>query len=324
MSAPRIAVAGVVQRRQGIGQYLARFAREHGGEVLAFLGSRPESLAEGRSVLQGHGIDARGFCDLRELQSGTPVDALIVASPAPTHAPYLEQALELGLHVLCEKPLLADSGDTDAAATATERMVTRFAERELLLWENTQWPFTLPAYHELHPAVADAPLRQFSMRLSPRAGGAAHMLRESMSHPLSLLQAIAPPTGEGFGGLGFSTADPSAERLEISFRYPGGERGVAVRVELAACPEQPRPAAYALNGAVADRHVRMEDYTRSFEHAGRSVPMPDPTSALVRAFVEALRGAPSPDLPLFGPALSWRARALAEIVAGFARVGGRI
>jgi len=317
----RVAVAGVVRRRQGIGEHLARFVAAHGGDVRAFLGSRPETLAEGHDVLARHGIAAQGYCDLRELQARTPVDALVIAAPVGTHAAYLEQALELGLHVLAEKPLV---GVTAQDAARTERVVASFAERGLILWENVQWPFTLAAYRELHPAVMSAPLRQFAMRLSPREGGAMHMLQECISHPLSLLQAVAPPTGDELRGLAFSTSDPAAERLEVSFRHPGGERGVAVRIELEACPEQPRPARYEFNGAPADRQVRMEDYALTFRHAGRSVPVPDPTSALVAAFLEAVRGGSACDQPVSGPAVSWRARALAEIVAGFARVSGRI
>ena len=321
MSAPRVAVAGVVRRRQGIGEHLARFVVQSGAELPAFLGSRPESLPDGVATLARHGIESEGFTDLPSLLAKHSLDAIVIASPASTHRPYLEQALEAGLHVLCEKPLVWDSGDDAAEA---QRFVDAFAERGLLLWENTQWPFTLPAYRELHPPAMEAPLRHFSMRLSPMVGGGRHMLTECMSHPLSLLQALAPPSGDELRGIGFSTAAPDAGRLEVSFRYPGGERGVAVRIVLEACPDQPRPASYGVNGAVADRRVRMEDYALFFEHAGRSVSVPDPTVALVQAFVTAVAGGDAPDLPVSGPALSWRARALEEIVAGFARVSDRI
>ncbi len=99
--APRVAVAGVVRRRQGIGEYLARYVVRHGGSVPAFLGSRPESLEDGRAVLAGHGIGARGFTDLASLLAQCPVDALIIASPAATHVAYLDAARDAGLHVLC-------------------------------------------------------------------------------------------------------------------------------------------------------------------------------------------------------------------------------
>ena len=121
----------------------------------------------------------------------------------------------------------------------------------------------------------------------------------------------------------FSTRDPDADRIEVSFRYPGGTSGVAVRVTLAAVAEQPRPASYAINGLAAERRVAMPAYALSFEHGGRSVAVPDPTEALVAAFVAALRGEPASSLPLSGPAVSWRARAFEEIVTGFERVRAR-
>ena len=317
MSTPRVAVAGVVRRRQGIGEFLARYVARQGAVVPAFLGTSPESLVEGRAVLAKHGIDAQGFTDLGSLLDACRIDALVIASPAGTHLGYLDAAREAGIHVLCEKPLIWDEDEPSAVA---ERVAGQFAERGLMLWENTQWPFTLEAFRRLHPVMAETPLRHFAMRLSPMRGGAGQMLRECMSHPLSLLQSLAPPTAEGVTGLMFSTRDSDATSIEVSFRYPGGAVGVAVRVTLSAVAEQPRPASYAVNGLSAERRVRMPEYSLTFEHGTRSVSVPDPTEALVAAFVASLRGAPAPTLPLSGPAVSWRARAFEEIVTGFERV----
>ncbi len=208
------------------------------------------------------------------------------------------------------------------APRVAQRVVEDYEARGLLLWENVQWPFTLESYRALHASSAGATLRHFTMRLSPVRGGPAQMLRECMSHPLSLLQALAPPHADGLAGLMFSTTDEDAARLDVSLRYPGGD-GIAVRVTLAAVAEQPRPAGYALNGLAVDRRVRLPEYALTFEHGGRAVDVPDPTDAIVAAFVGALRGEAAPALPLSGPAVSWRARALAEIVAGFERVRTR-
>ena len=319
MTRLRVAVAGVVRRRQGIGEHLARFAARD-ADVVAFLGSRAATLDEGRAVLARHGIDARGFTDLAELLRTCPVDALVIASPAGTHLDPLEAARDAGVHVLCEKPLV-HGGPDDAAVT--ERLVAGFAERGLVLWENCQWPFTLPAYDALHPGARERPLKHFEMWLSPMAGGGASMLRECMSHPLSLLQVLAEPDG-AISGLLFSSRDARADALEVSFRYPCGGAGAAVRVRLAACPEQPRPAGFAVNGLRAERRVRLADYALSFRHGPREVPVPDPTPALVLAFLAAVRGGGEAARGVSGHAVSWRARALAEIVAGFERVSGRM
>ncbi len=322
MSAPRVAVAGVVRRRQGIGEHLARFLVRHGAEVPAFLCSRRESVAEGRAVLASHGIDAAGHLSLTEALAHGRLDALVIASPAGTHAALLDAALEAGLHVLCEKPLVWDGPDVPGRSAA---YVEAFAARGLLLFENTQWPFTLPAYRALHPGMGETPPRHFEMWLSPREGDAADMLKECVSHPLSLLQSLAPPpagAGPLLAGLAFRAASAAADRIEVAFRHPGGD-GIAVRVRLAQCREQPRPAGYAVDGRAAERRVRMSDYAQTFEHGGRSVDVPDPTDALVASFVAALGGAAPPDLPVHGPALSWRARAAWEIVAGFERCRDR-
>ena len=151
------------------------------------------------------------------------------------------------------------------------------------------------------------------------------MLIDSMSHPLSLVQALVEPNGP-IAGLAFSTADREAGRLAASFRVPTEGGGTVVRVRLSSHPRQPRPAGYAVNGLTAERRVRMEDYALTFEHGARSVPVEDPLGVLVAAFVAAvgpateMRGAETSDGGpewVRGEAITWRMQALADIVAGF-------
>ncbi len=317
---PRVAVAGVVRRRQGLGEHLAHFLVRHGAEVPAFLASRPETIPEAQSVLARHGIEAAGYVGLDALLAEQPIDALVIASPAATHATLLEGALAAGLHVLCEKPLLEPvlwGGDDDVERVAS--LVDAFAERELTLVESCQWPYTLPAYRELHPASATQQPRHVEMWLSPSSRG-RDMLVDSMSHPLSLLQALAPPTADQLAGLSFSTVRRDAGRLQASFRYPTASGGVVVRVRLESHPEQPRPAGFAINGLAAARRIRMEDYALSFEDGGRQVPVPDPTERLVEEFVRTLRGEDRPVGPQRGAAIVWRQGALREIVGSFERL----
>jgi predicted dehydrogenase len=49
--------------------------------------------------------EVRTFQSHKELMATMPLDALVVASPASTHAEIVRDALEAHLHVLCEKPL---------------------------------------------------------------------------------------------------------------------------------------------------------------------------------------------------------------------------
>ncbi len=314
--APRIGVVGVVRRRQGLGEHIARWLVAAGAEVPAFIGSRQETLDEGRTVLAGHGIQAAGYPSLASLLDDHPLDGLVIAAPPATHDGYLTEACAAGLPVLCEKPFVWGTED-DAVRTAHH--VSTFAAAGLPLWECVQWPLTLPAYRQLHPTVRDAPVRHVEMWLSPTSGGAG-MIADSMSHPLSLVQALMAPSGP-IEGLCFSTVAQDAGRLEALFRVSTVEGGSVVRVRLARKREQPRPAGYALNGVSAERRVRMEDYALSFEHDGRTVPVPDPLAGLVAGFVAAVRGeAAGPEFAR-GESITWRMQALMDVVDGFARSG---
>jgi predicted dehydrogenase len=59
--------------------------------------------------------------DYRELLDPGGVDAVVVCSPAGTHAPVVLDALEAGLHVFVEKPMCITIADADAIVAARDR-----------------------------------------------------------------------------------------------------------------------------------------------------------------------------------------------------------
>lgn len=319
---PRVAIVGVRRVRQGLGEHFARWLAAAGAEVPAFVGRTEESVEEGRAVLASHGVAARGFTSLPALLRAEPVEALVIASPAQTHAAWLEQALAANLHVLCEKPLVW--GVPDPARLAAS-LVARFTERGLLLREHCQWPETLPGYFRLHPGVEDEELRTFEMELAPTTTG-EDLLVDAMSHPLSLLQELLGPhrMGPRIRGLSFSTRDRSAEDLTVAFDLEDAVlRGpVRVSVRLRRVPAPPRPAAYSVNGRRAERRIRLPEYAFSLADGEREVPLEDPMRLLVARFVGDLRTGrrDDPDDP-DDDAIVERMRLLAEIVAAF-RAGG--
>lgn len=323
--APRVAIIGVRKLRQGLGEHFARWLVAAGAKVPAFVARTPESAEAGRVVLAKHGIDARGYTSLAALLDAEPVDAVVIASPAETHADHLVAALAARLHVLCEKPLVW--GLEDAAEAAVE-LEDRFESEGLILSEHCQWPETLGAFDALHPGVLDEALESFEMELAPSSLG-GEMLVDAMSHPVSLLQAILERHASWMGwgdaprleGVRFSTHRADAREIVAELDLLDAvDEPISVRVRLTHTPQQPRPAAYAVNGRRADRIVDSADYSMrladlSDPAAPRYVPLEDPMGSAVAKFVAAVRRGGDPERE--PGSIGERMRAVAEIVSAF-------
>jgi hypothetical protein len=61
------------------------------------------------------------YADWRSMLDATPLDAVLIASPAGTHVEIVLAALEAGLHVFCEKPLAITLADIDRISAARDR-----------------------------------------------------------------------------------------------------------------------------------------------------------------------------------------------------------
>lgn len=286
MTPPRVGIVGARRARQGLGPFVARDLVAAGAAVPCFLATSEATREEARRALRDvAGIDARGYLELDAMLAREALDALAILSPSETHARLLEAAAEAGLHALCEKPLVW--GVPDLAASAA-RVCARFAERGLLLFENCQWPYALPTFEALHPGALARPPRRFAMQLEPVSRGLTS-LGDALPHPLSLLQALLPGPAR-VRDVAFSTRDPAAAELVLSFRFETDAAACDAEVRLTQSERQPRRAALALDGRLARRLVSPEDYRLCFADAERSVPLPDPLTRLVADFVGALHG----------------------------------
>ncbi len=268
----KVGVIGARRVRQGLGPYVVRHLVALGAEVPCFLASRAETIPETERA-----TGARGYTELDRMLGSHRVDALAILSPAESHEHYLAGALASGLHVLCEKPLVWGGAGLGVRAAAVERA---YREAGLGLRECCQWPCTLPAFRALHPDVG--PVRSFRMRLSPSTREPRQMLGDSLSHPLSLLQALAPGPSE-VADVRFPRLAPGS--LELAFVWQALGGAVAVEIEFVTREQPPREAGYGVNGRWAERRIRASDYAFTFHDAGREVPVPDPLRTLLRDFV---------------------------------------
>ena len=307
---------GAGRRRQGLGPFVARDLVAAGAEIPGFVVTTAASRDEvTRAFANDLGLESRGHLDLSSLLRAERLDALAILSPAETHERHLEAALEAGLHVLCEKPFVWGRPDLGAAA---RRLAHAFDARGLLLWENCQWPYTLPAFERLHPGALSGPPRRLAMRLQPASRG-AQMLGDSVPHVLSLIQALLPGGAASIERLRFSSGEAASDRLDLAFCVRAGERELTVAIELRRSDRHPREACLEIDGRRAERLVGEDDYRLSFAADGRTVPLPDPLTLLVADFVRVLP-------PRGERATASRSREIAErmellerIVAAFAR-----
>ena len=72
------------------------------------------------SLQQLYNLEA-AYADYRELLDGTQLDAIVICSPAQTHAEVALAALDRGLHVFVEKPMCITLADADRIIEARDR-----------------------------------------------------------------------------------------------------------------------------------------------------------------------------------------------------------
>jgi predicted dehydrogenase len=110
----RVAVAGLGYW----GPNLARnFAGLPGCEVAWLVDQSAEVLAR----VGGAHPEARRTTSLTDALADDSVDAVVLATPVPTHAQLAEQVLDAGKHCFVEKPLATTVADAERAVAAAER-----------------------------------------------------------------------------------------------------------------------------------------------------------------------------------------------------------
>jgi predicted dehydrogenase len=126
--------------------HVRAFARLRGAEVVAICDPSPEARARAQALAPRARAEAR-FADVL---AAADVEAVVLATPAVTHAPLALEALAAGKHVFVEKPLALTSADAAAVVAAAERAGRVLLVGHLMLYH--------PAVERLRRMVAEGEL----------------------------------------------------------------------------------------------------------------------------------------------------------------------
>lgn len=305
----RVGIVGAGRTRQGLGPFLAQTLVRAGCDLVGVAGRDQASAERAAAALApALGQPVAAFATATELASR--VDALVVAAPVPGHLGGLDAALAAGVPCLCEKPLVA----ADEVLAGLQR-IALFRERNILLVENCQWPFVLPAFHQLWPQRVGAPVHHVAMGLGPGWPGPA-MVVDSLSHVLSLVQAVAPLRPDAMPTqVRQHDGGPTARRDLVEFTLAAAHGPIEVALHLEHTPAQPRPAWFAIDGARIDRRLG-PDYAHSYVRPdGAAVNLRDPLHQLVYGFVSDLATPNRDRTTALADVIAFRLRCYAHILA---------
>src|SRR5437667_3040119 len=90
--------------------HVPAWRRRRDVEIVGAADIRPVQRAALETYLPG----ARWYDSSEELLADARLDFVDISTPPSSHAPLIRRALERGLHVLCEKPLVHALDDVDA------------------------------------------------------------------------------------------------------------------------------------------------------------------------------------------------------------------
>jgi predicted dehydrogenase len=265
----------------GIGRVHARIFRASGADIVAVLGSTPESAAAAAAEL-GPGVEP--FSELARLLE-RPLDAVSICTPARLHHEQLLAAFDSGLPAFCEKPLFWTEGQDLTEVERKLEVLLAHPRRELFV--NTSNAAFVDAVRDRLPASDQVRSFRFSFHTQGPWRGrdiAVDLLPHALSLLLRLLgqrepASVTQRTGETRHGLEF---DYGGCRVELDLREDGGGA---------------RHLGFAVNG---DEYRRLQagsgaSYRVELERVatGERIRLEDPFAIYIRDFVRYCRGRPA-------------------------------
>jgi len=297
----KVAIVGPGRSKQGTGPYISRTFKQLGCDVQAVVSSTLESANRAVTDLKNeYAINCNAYENLETLLQNHSIDIVAISSPVDSHQQHLSTAIQAGCHVFCEKPLwwssseIITESDVQTITNKTTELVHLCSRNNVLLQLNTQWPYTLPTYYKLYPQLKDQQaIESFSMWLAPQSQGSS-MIIDSISHLLSMLYSLVGNGKINKIASNYHATDEHQD-LQIEFDYLHALGDTRAVITLTSSDTFPKPAAYAINGLRADRHVELPNYLISLRSSKDQLPVEDPLVCSIKNFISTIHSKASSD-----------------------------
>ncbi len=234
-------------------------------------------------------------------------DALVIATPASSHATLTRKALEAGKHALVEKPL--------ALAGSEARQLAKMAlERDLVLSVGHQERLVFEAMGLF--STGERPKRVEGVRMGPASPEGrcedVSVVFDLMIHDLDLTAELFGGEVKGADGAGFSSHTRLLDQASAELLFANNGHAKLTASRCAEKRERWMKIEYASGIVEIDFITRKVNNTTRFDiRADVSEVLPDPLKAADEAFLAAIQGRAA---PVITGGVGARAAAMAEMV----------
>ncbi len=278
----KVAVIGAGRKRNGIGEYIAKYFHKNKARVMALLGTTVPTAEKASQNLKKYGIEAIPYTDFAQMVDHEQPDAIVIASPLSTHTDYLTKCVDAGVNIFCEKPFIRP--ETADIKGTIEGVFKKAKEKKLTIAMNSQLSFTLQEYEKLCGSCQVEQINKFTMNMAPPRPG-KEIITESIPHVLSLLYC---GLGDGqIDNLTFESDEP--DKMTIRFKYIVKSQQYNVTVFLAVKATPPRDLSFGFNDRIVKRTIDTSNYDMYFNYDGKSIKINDPLESSVKDFIGACK-----------------------------------
>lgn len=193
--------------------YIHRSAALRDNTFTLLAGAFDIDAERGRQFGQQLGVDPdRCYADYQSLFRGEAerpdgIQAVSIATPNNTHYAICRAALEAGLHVVCEKPLCFSSEEADELVALSQRqqkilgVTYGYAGHQLILQARQMIAdgllgdiriVNMQFAHGFHAQPVELENASTRWRVDPRFVGPSYVLGDLATHPLFLVETMAP------------------------------------------------------------------------------------------------------------------------------------